>query len=141
MSGTRRETGHIARRTIASASGHRSARTRTRDNPEETSAARDRAANRILQHAYKWGQVVDKELESNEACGRGSIYAPHDYIRENEKLVYDLQRAVKVIAMMEESMQQAKHPGAGEHRRHGQLDRVAELRRLRQELRELTALQ
>jgi hypothetical protein len=110
MHGAKRELGAIARRSIASASESLDQLERTRDNPNETSAARDRAAHRLLQHAFKWGEVLDPELSSNDASGRASSYLPRDFIRETASLTYKLERAVQIIGLLEQAMKNSNAP-------------------------------
>jgi hypothetical protein len=113
MSGTRRALGQIARKAIASADESLNQLQRTRDNAGETTAARDRAANRLLNHAYKWGRVVDPELESGEACGSTTFLneaSPVDYVRENENLVHKLHQATEIMMRLEKDLMAAGVP-------------------------------
>ena len=113
MSGTCRKLGQIARKAIASADESLDQLQRTRDNSNETSAARDRAANRLLNHAYKWGRVVDPELESGEACGSRTFLNDAisiDYVRENDYLVHKLHQAAEIIMRLEKDLMRAGVP-------------------------------
>jgi hypothetical protein len=107
MSGTRRELGQLARRAIASAAKSMDQLEHTRDDPNATPAARERAANRLLQHAFKWGQVIDKELESGEASGARDGSQPVDFARESETLTYYLHRSVQILRMLEKAAQKS----------------------------------
>jgi len=107
MSESRRELGQLARRAISSASKSMDQLEQTRDNPGETSAARDRAAHRMLQNAFKWGQVLDENLESGEASGRYDGSQPVNFERETQSLTTCLHRAVQILRMLETQMQKA----------------------------------
>ena len=121
MSGTRRELGQIARDAIASAGQSLQQLQRTRDNPQETTAARDRAANRLLNQAHKFGRVIDRDLNSGEACGSETFLCdkegsldPIQQKYEIGNLKHDLSRAVQTMLMMEQELLKAGLPVAEE---------------------------
>src|SRR5262249_30207406 len=66
---SRRALGGLARRTVSAATKGLERLEKTVDDDKESPASRDRAAHRLLVHAFKWGEVLDPGLESREASG------------------------------------------------------------------------
>jgi hypothetical protein len=112
MSVSRRALGGLARRAVGSATKALERLEKTVDDEKESSASRDRAAHRLLLHAFKWGEVFDPGLESREASGKcsqnelrdlhGEINRHHDaarhYRNQGERvctLLYELEAFIR----------------------------------------------
>jgi hypothetical protein len=92
MFGSRRALGHLARQSISTASKAMQQLEHTLDDAAAGTAARDRAAHRPLQHAQKWGSIVDPQLDSREAAGCLSDRQRNEFRNEIKRLENQIAR-------------------------------------------------